>query len=158
MALEFDVKLRNPFLTGSLVAAVTTHLRLFGAPGDLGCDQASDARWGDSERVGVVRLGGAVATLLCHKAGEEAELGSDGGFWLTVDAAKSRTGAGFLLASVVAIAAAEAAGSTVLDESGLFKLGRFVTPSDAVAQLQHLAGCREFDQACARLAQVIGLM
>lgn len=157
MAIEFDVKMRNPVPTRSLLEKVSSHLLSFGVPGDLESDLPADANLGASEGSGVVRLGELEASLLCHKAAEESEIGEDGGFWLTVDAARSRSGAGIFLAAIVAIAAAEECDSVLLDEGALLRLGRNIRPDTALAQLRRLAGRGNLDEIDRRLGERVGL-
>jgi hypothetical protein len=157
MAIEFDIKMARPISSGALLARVALLLGEFGVGDSPEGDKPADTRWGDAEMDATVRLNETIASILAHKAGEEVDLGEEGGFWVTVSAARSRTGAGVFLAAVVAIAVGQETGSSVTDEAGLLRLGRAVSPADALAQLQRLAGRGALQEIGGRLADSLGL-
>lgn len=157
MAIEFDIKMLRPFGTGALIERANASVRAFGISGVLNADQARHVLWGDGERDGVVSLDDVEVSLLCYKAGEEADLGDEGGFWLTISAAPSRTGEGVFLALVLAIAAAEEAVSTIIDDAGLLQHGRSLDPVDALSWLQRIVGTGDMESIGARLSYELGL-
>ncbi len=141
MAVEFDIKIKNPVSQESLVDRVSELLKGFGVEEPLVTDGAFDGKWGDDERFGTLRVGDTIATLMAHKAGEEADLGEEGGFWVTVSADRSRDGSGVFLTAVVAIAVAQEAGSCITDEVDLLRsAGREVDPEDALRGLEERVG------------------
>jgi len=157
MAIEFDIKVVRPIALPILLGRVASHLRDFGVLDLPSMEDASSAQWGDAEHEGVLSVGDVIASLIIHKAGEESELGEDGGFWVTVSAARSRTGAGVFLASVVAVAVAEATGSSVVDEARLLQSGRRIEPSEGLRQLRRLVGHGNLGILGGRMAIASGL-
>lgn len=157
MAIEFDIKIARPVSSQALRNRVASLLHEFGVDDSLHGDGAAEARWGDAERDGTLRVGDTTTSLMAHTAGEEADLGEDGGFWVTVSAARSRTGSGVFLTAVVAIAVAQETGSSVTDEAGLLKLGRVIRPEDALAQLGRMVGQGPLQEIGGRVAAVLGL-
>lgn len=157
MAIEFDIKIARPVSSHALRGRVASLLRGFGIDEVLQGDDGVEAPWGDAERDGTLRVGDTTTSLMAHKAGEEADLGEDGGFWVTASAARSRTGSGVFLTAVVAIAIAQETGSLVTDEAGLLKLGRAIRPEDALAQLGRMAGQGPLQEIGGRFAAVLGL-
>lgn len=157
MAIEFEVKVRRPFALDDLLARANVHLGGLGARGLRRSDHLAHVRWGEAEQNCVVSFENVDVILMCHKAGEEADLGEEGGFWLTVAADRDRTGAGVLLAIILAIAVAEEVGGQVVDEVGLLLPERHVPPDRLLAKLEEVVGRGQVAELAARLAGELGL-
>lgn len=157
MAIEFDIKITRSVSSQALRSRVASLLHEFGVDDPLHGSDAEETHWGDAERVGTLSVRGATASILAHKAGEEADLGEEGGFWVTASAARSRTGSGVFLTAIVTIAFAQETDSPVTDEAGLLNLGRSVCPEDALAQLRRMAGQGSLHEIGGRFAASLGL-
>lgn len=157
MAIEFDIKVVRPFTSPVLLERVASHLRDFGVVDPPTADDMTGFPWGDREREDLLSIGDVVASLQTHKAGEEADLGEDGGFWVTVSAARSRTGAGVFLAAIVAIAVAEESGSSVVDEAGRLNSGRQFTPKEGLQQLGRMVGHGNLETLGGQMARALEL-
>lgn len=157
MAIEFDIKAARLVSCEALERRIAALMRTFGVDDELQVDEGLDVQWGDEERVTVVKIGDTIASVEIHKAGEEVDMGEEGGFWISVSAARSRTGAGVFFTAVVAIAIANETGSTLIDESSLLGLGRSLRSDEALAQLGRMAGDGPLQDIGRRLATRFGL-
>lgn len=157
MAIEFDIKITRPVTSHALRTRITGLLHGFGIDEVLQDEDTVDAPWGEAERDGIFRVGDTTTSIMAHKAGEEADLGEEGGFWVTASAARCRTGSGVFLTAVVAIAIAQETGSPVTDEASLLQLGRVIRPEDALARLGRMVGRGPLQEIGGRFAAVVGL-
>lgn len=98
----------------------------------------------------------AEISLMCHRAGDEQELGDDGGFWMTVSADRLRTGASALVALLTAIAIAKEVGSQVIDERCIFTQRR-LEPRWALEQIRATIGDGDLSTLGAKFGQMLGL-
>lgn len=149
MAVEFDVKILHPVALGTLLASAGSILAdIFSDQLSIASEAPADSMLGDSEQYLECHIDDeTVVTVIVHNAGDEIDLGAEGGYWLTVVADRVRNGRSFILALVLAAAAARTTGTDVVDEWLIVKRQRIVSPFKVVDFVSALTKDRSFETA-----------
>lgn len=141
MAIEFQARTPREFSIRNVLQRTNQHLARLGTIDRATLVGSIAETWGNAESHAICALGEAAEiSLMCHRAGSEEELGTDGGFWLVASADRLRTGASAVLALLMAISTAEELGGMLTDEWSILTPQREIDPETALHKLQSIVG------------------